>query len=169
VAKTAGGEDASMSYEDAWGTILCKCTPFRCRLCPDSTGELADLSCGDPWYRTIEPNDPGRSLVLVRTPAGRKALHDAMRAGYLQIAQVDPASLPRSQQSLLERRRHLWGRLLALRLLGAPTPRFRGFALFANWRSLSVADKMRSVLGTIRRARRRGWSKPCPPAFRDGV
>jgi coenzyme F420 hydrogenase subunit beta len=159
--KTAhDGEHPSMSYEEAWGAILSKHTQFRCRLCPDSTGELADLSCGDPWYRKIEPGDPGRSLVLVRTAAGRKILHEAMNAGYVQIEQVDPSTLPRSQQSLLQRRQHLWGRLLALRLLGVPVPRFQGFSLLANWRTLPITGKVRSVLGTIRRARQRGWTRP---------
>lgn len=161
VAKTAdGGEHPSMSYEEAWGAILCKHTQFRCRLCPDSTGELADLSCGDPWYREIEPEDPGRSLVLVRTAAGRRFLHEAMDAGYVQLEQVESSALPRSQPSLLERRQHLWGRLLVLQLLGAPVPRFQGFSLLANWGTLPIADKVRSVLGTIRRARQRGWAKP---------
>lgn len=162
VARTAddAGKHLSMSYEEAWGAILSKHTQFRCRLCPDSTGELADLSCGDPWYRTIEADDPGRSLVLVRTAVGRKILHEAMNAGYVRLEQVDPSTLPRSQQSLLERRRHLWGRLMALRLLGVPIPRFQGFSLLANWRALSIADKVRSVLGTIRRARQRGWTRP---------
>jgi len=160
-----GSETRSMSYEQAWGDVLCKHTQFRCRLCPDSTGELADLSCGDPWYRTTDADDPGRSLVLVRTAAGRKILHEAIDAGYVRLERVDASTLPRSQQSLLQRRQHLWGRLLALRLLGARVPGFRGFSLLANWGSLPVMGKLRSVLGTIRRTRQRGWNKPRAAGF----
>jgi coenzyme F420 hydrogenase subunit beta len=162
VAKTNGdgNEHPSMSYGEAWGEILSKHTQFRCRLCPDSTGESADLSCGDPWYREIEPDDPGRSLVLVRTAVGRKILHEAMNTGYVRLERVDAGVLPESQQSLLHRRQELWGRLTALRLLGVPVPRYGGFSLLANWRALPVTDKIRSVLGTIRRARQRGWSRP---------
>jgi coenzyme F420 hydrogenase subunit beta len=159
------GEHPSMTYEEAWGAILSKHTQFRCRLCPDSTGELADLSCGDPWYRKTDPEDPGRSLVLVRTETGRKILHEAMNAGCVQLEQADASTLPRSQQSLLQRRQQLWGRLLALRMLGASVPCFRGFALLANWGALPIMGKIRSVFGTIRRARQRGWSKPRTPTF----
>jgi coenzyme F420 hydrogenase subunit beta len=153
-------DERSMTYEDSWGTILSKHTQFRCRLCPDSTGELADLSCGDPWYRQIDPEDPGRSLVLVRTELGRSILHGAMEAGYVQLEPAQPDTLPRSQRSLLYRRRQLWGRLAALRAFGVPVPRYRGFSLLGNWRSLPLADKLRSLLGTAHRICTRKWNRP---------
>jgi coenzyme F420 hydrogenase subunit beta len=149
--------DRSMTYEQSWGDILSKHTQFRCRLCPDSTGELADISCGDPWYRTVEPDDPGRSLVLVRTEAGRDVVRQAMEAGYVTLERVKPDVLPRSQVALLNRRSGLWGRLTTLRALGAAVPSYKGFSLFANWRSLSLKEKLRSVLGTARRAVQRKW------------
>jgi len=164
VAKTNRKDaDPSMTYEESWGEILSKHTQFRCRLCPDSTGELADISCGDPWYRQIEPGDPGRSLVLVRTDAGKEILREAMKAGYVQLEQADPSTLPRSQRSLLKRRQHLWGRLLALRLFRIPIPYYRHLSLGANWRSLRVAEKARSVLGTLRRIWQRKWKAPVRP------
>jgi coenzyme F420 hydrogenase subunit beta len=163
VARTRQNDEGpSMTYEESWGEILSRHTQFRCRLCPDSTGELADISCGDPWYRQIDPGDPGRSLVLVRTPTGRQILHEAMQAGYVHLEKAHADTLPRSQQSLLQRRQHLWGRLLALQLLRTPVPRYRGFSLFANWRSLPIRSKMRSVLGTLHRIHQRGWNKPLP-------
>ncbi len=152
--------ERSMSYEQSWGDILSKHTQFRCRLCPDSTGEPADISCGDPWYRPVEPDDPGRSLVLVRTEIGRAIVHEAMTAGYVQLEQVEPDTLPKSQRALLHRRRHLWGRLLALRMFRVPVPRYRGFSLLTNWRALSARDKMRSVFGTACRIHQRKWNKP---------
>ncbi len=146
-----GGSEFSMSYENSWGGILHKHTQFRCRLCPDSTGELADISCGDPWYRGIESGDPGRSLVLVRTETGRMILQEAMKAGFVRLERVADETLPRSQRSLLQKRRNLWGRLLALRMLGIPVPVYQGFHLFRNWFSLSTVEKLRSILGTMHR------------------
>ncbi|MDI6449684.1 Coenzyme F420 hydrogenase/dehydrogenase, beta subunit C-terminal domain [Anaerobaca lacustris] len=159
VARTHSHPDAdrSMTYERSWGNILSKHTQFRCRLCPDATGELADISCGDPWYRDVQPDDPGRSLVLVRTEAGRRALHEAMKAGYLTLEQVAPDVLPQSQAALLKRRLDLWGRLAALRWLGAAVPSYQGFSLFANWWTLSVMEKLRSLAGTARRTLERKW------------
>jgi coenzyme F420 hydrogenase subunit beta len=149
-----------MSYEEAWGDILCHHTQFRCRVCPDSTGEWADISCGDPWYREIEPGDPGRSLVLVRTPRGRAILRGAMESGFVLLEPADPETLPKSQISLLGRRRALWGRLAAFRVCRVPTPRYRGFSLFANWRRLSLRERLRSLFGTFYRIIQRHWNRP---------
>jgi coenzyme F420 hydrogenase subunit beta len=158
--KGANGRVTGMSYEQSWGKILSRYGQLRCRLCPDSTGELADISCGDPWYREIEPEEPGRSLVLVRTERGRKTLREAMDKDYIVLERVGWSILPRSQMSLLEKRRNIFGRLFSMKLLGVPTPKFRGFSLFANWRVLSLTDKIRSIGGTMRRIVWRGWFRP---------
>ena len=149
-----------MAYEESWGNILSNHGQLRCRLCPDSTGEFADISCGDPWYRQIEPNDPGRSLVLVRTERGRQFLKEAVQAGYVRLKKVESEALPRSQESVLYRRRHLYGRMLAMRLIMVPKPKYEGFSLFANWRNLSFLEKAESVVGTLRRALFRKWWQP---------
>lgn len=162
--KGTDGERREMSYEQSWGGILSRHVTLRCRLCPDSTGEFADISCGDPWYRKIEPNEPGQSLVLVRTEKGREILKEAMRAGYVKLRRGDSYTVSASQPSLLKKRRQLWGRFLAMRMMRIPTPHFEGFSLFANWWCLSVPDKIRSVLGTLRRIILRKWTKPVGPS-----
>jgi coenzyme F420 hydrogenase subunit beta len=149
-----------MPYEKAWGQILSKYVPLRCRLCPDGTGEFADISCGDPWYREIEPDELGRSLVLVRTKRGKEILQKAIQDDYIRIEQVEPNVLSCSQKALLRRRRHLWGRLLALRAMRIPVPHFEGFLLFSNWRNLSAGEKISSIAGTFKRIIQRNWTKP---------
>jgi len=158
--KGDGGQIRRMTYEQAWGDILSKHTQFRCRLCPDSTGELADISCGDPWHRKPESGEPGMSLVLVRTERGREILHKAMKEGYLRLERVEPDTLPCSQNALLVRRRHLWGRLLAMRLFLIPVPKYKGFHLFSNWWGLPAREKTRSIAGTLKRIFQRNWTKP---------
>lgn len=149
--KGTDGEQRKMAYEESWGNILSKHGQLRCRLCPDGTGEFADIACGDPWYRKIKSNEPGRSLVLVRTEKGRKILKEALMTGYVKLRRADSYTVLASQPSLLNKRRQLWGRLLAMRMMRIPTPHFRGFSLFTNWWRLSASDKIRSVLGTLRR------------------
>jgi coenzyme F420 hydrogenase subunit beta len=148
-----------MPYEDSWG-FLEKYRPYRCHLCPDGTGEFADLSCGDPWYREIAENEPGYSLVVVRTERGRKILHGAMAAGYVHLARAENIILEQSQKNLLAKRSAIWGRLVTMKAFGIPTPRLRGFALFKNWRGLPAKDKLRSILGTGKRIIFRGYSRP---------
>jgi coenzyme F420 hydrogenase subunit beta len=148
-----------LTYMDAWGFVQ-KYRPYRCFLCPDGTSEFADISCGDPWYRQIEEGEQGYSLVLVRTEKGRQILHGALKAGYITIESVDPAILKASQKNLLKKRGAIWGRLLAMKMFGIPTPRFVGFSLFDNWLKLSLSEKTRSIAGTVRRIIKRKYYKP---------
>lgn len=154
------GKVHELSYARAWGDILSKHGQLRCRLCPDGTGEYADIACGDPWYRKIEPGEKGLSLVLARTPKGQDVINRAVQAGYIQLRELTPDKLPMSQKSLLWRRQSLWGRFTAMRLMGVPTPRYNGFFLFSNWVGLSMKEKLRSVAGTLRRIMVRHWRKP---------
>ena len=150
---TAGLKDRGefrLTYKEAWG-FLQKYRPLRCHLCPDGTGEFADVSCGDPWYREISKDEPGLSLIIARTPEGQRAIEAAARDGYLKIWKIDPGLLKASQENLLKKRSAIWGRLAAMRLLGAPLPKLSGFSLLRNWLGLSMSEKAKSLGGTARR------------------
>ena len=148
-----------LSYEESWG-FLQAFRPFRCYLCHDGTSELADISCGDPWYRKPGKNEPGRSLVLVRTEKGREILAGAMKAGHLQLEQVEPRVLELSQLNLLMKRRAIWGRLATMRAFGLPVPNYEGFPLFHNWLELPLREKARSIMGTAKRILQRKYYRP---------
>jgi coenzyme F420 hydrogenase subunit beta len=148
-----------LSYMESWG-FLQKYRPFRCYLCPDGTGEFADISCGDPWYREIGEKEVGYSLVLVRTARGRSILQGAIEAQYVTLEKVGDRVLGLSQKNLLKKRSAIWGRLLALRLLRIPAPELKGFFLFENWIQLCWKEKIKSILGTVRRAFQRNYFNP---------
>jgi coenzyme F420 hydrogenase subunit beta len=147
------------SYQDSWGFVQ-QYRPFRCYLCPDLTAEFADISVGDPWYRDVGENEPGRSLILVRNETGREIVRQAVEMGYVTAEPADPEIIYRSQKNLLGKRQEIWGRLLAMKVLGIPRPRLEGFHLFDNWLDLPTKGKIRSVLGTARRIIRRNYFKP---------
>jgi len=147
------------TYQEAWG-FLQKYRPYRCHLCPDSTSEFADISCGDPWYRKIQEGELGTSLVLVRTEKGRQIVKGAIQAGYVQLEPVNPEVLELSQKELLLKRGAIWGRLMTMKALGIPAPYFQGFSLFRNWLKLPAWNKARSILGTIKRILVRKYYKP---------
>lgn len=151
-----------MSYEKSWGEILSNYVALRCRLCPDGTGEFADISCGDPWYKEIDPEDPGQSLVLARTARGKQFLEKAVDYGYVKLKRVDADIVSLSQKALLMKRGSIWGRQLAFKILSVPAPHFTGFSLFANWRQLSMHGKTRSIVGALRRAICQNRTRPIP-------
>lgn len=161
--KGDGNRVYTMSYEQSWGDILSKTGQFRCRLCPDATGEFADIACGDPWYRKIETGEQGWSLVLARTQRGRDVVAAAKKYGFIELKHTGFDILPLSQKALLKRRRHLWGRLLMMRMMQVPAPRYKGFSLFKNWLHLPFTEKLRSFAGTFKRIVFRGLTRPMKP------
>lgn len=144
------------TYAESWG-FLQRYRQWRCYICPDHTGEFADIAVGDPWYREVQPGDAGKSLIVARTKRGRDVVHAAAAAGYITLETRDASLLPRSQPNLLKTRGGLWARLLVLRVMGAAVPRYGGFNLFRYWRSeLSAKAKLQSFTGTVKRVFRKG-------------
>jgi coenzyme F420 hydrogenase subunit beta len=149
-----------LTYAESWG-YLQRYRQWRCYICPDHTGEFADIAVGDPWYRDIEPGESGSSLIVARTENGRSIVNAAIKSDYIKMLKSDPTLLPRSQPNLLHTRGGLWMRLIVLRLLGAAVPKYPGFSLFRYWRSeLSFIDKIRSFTGTAKRVFRKKLRKP---------
>ena len=159
VLSNNGGGEKSFSYTESWGR-LSQYRPFRCQLCPDGLGRVADISCGDAWERFNNGQEMGLSIVVVRTKRGQEILRRARAAKYVELTRVGAPAVLAAQPNLLEKRKELFGRLLAMRLLLVPTPKFPGFSLFRSWIKLPFSRKFRTVVGTIRRLALRGlWRR----------
>jgi coenzyme F420 hydrogenase subunit beta len=158
---SAAPETASMTYAEGWGQILQKHTQWRCRMCADHLGEHADLSVGDPWYRPPGEDEPGESLIVVRSERGRRALRAAVTAGYLALERRSVATLAASQPNLERTKGAVFGRCLTARVIGAAYPLYRGGALHRVWwRALSPVAKAQSLIGTIKRIFRKRILQP---------
>lgn len=153
-------ETRRLTYEQTWGEVLSKHHQLRCLLCPDSTGEFADISCGDSWHHKTGPQEDGISLVLVRTERGEAFWKNAVESRAVTVEPAQPWMLPESQRGLHSRRKQLVGRLTALRALGCAVPNYRGFDLDKDWKTLPIARRLRVILGTMRRALLRKWYLP---------
>ncbi|WP_290703274.1 Coenzyme F420 hydrogenase/dehydrogenase, beta subunit C-terminal domain [Amphritea sp.] len=145
------GESKTLTYHDSWG-YLQKYRQWRCYICPDHTGEYSDISVGDPWYKGVDSDNEGMSLVVIRTKAGADFFDEAVRKGRITISKQDNQLLPLSQPNLGKAKGQVWGRLVAMRLLGMEIPIYSGFNLFSIWSSeLSFRDKLGSIFGTVKR------------------
>jgi len=149
------------TYANSWG-FLQAYRPLAVHLTPDGSGEDADLSLGDPWYRPVPAGAEGLSLIVVRTELGRSFLRDARDAGYVTAWPLSVEDALASQVNLTRKRGAVAGRVFAMRLLGLPAPRLRGFSLWRNWWALDFADKVKSTLGTVVRIVQRGQFRPLP-------
>jgi coenzyme F420 hydrogenase subunit beta len=145
-------QEFKLGYEETWGNILSNHSQFRCYLCPDGTGEFADVSCGDAWHRKDQSTDGGVSLILVRTEKGREFLREALKSGHVVARQTEPGVLSCSQPSLLRRRRVLAGRMKVLRLLGVAVPNLIGFSLDKCWARLGTRQQISTIMRGFRRA-----------------
>lgn len=152
---------ALRSYADSWG-FLQAYRPLSVHLTPDGSGEDADISLGDPWYRAVPEGAEGLSLVVVRTERGRELLHGAREAGYVAVWPLSPENALASQVNLTRKRGAVGGRVFARRCLGLPVTRLRGFSLWRNWLALDLAEKVKSTLGTMVRVFQRGHFRPRP-------
>jgi coenzyme F420 hydrogenase subunit beta len=154
--KDGSEQERTLTYAESWG-FLQKHRQWRCYICPDHTGEFADIAVGDPWHEAPKEGEAGRSLIIARTKRGQAILKAAAEAGYVVLTRNDPKLLPKSQPNLLETRGRLWGQALMLLVGRAPRPRFGGFPTFRFWLgSLSLRSKAQSTVGTLRRIGRRG-------------
>ena len=148
----AQGHTARLTYDESWGKVLQRHRQWRCYVCADHSGEFADIAVGDPWYRETSEGEPGRSLILARTPRGREFLEAALAAGVIHAELVSADKLPAAQINLLHTRGAVWGRSLVCRLLGVPAPVYRGLPTFRVWlRSLSLKQRAQSLYGTVKR------------------
>lgn len=166
VSSRNGAAHKKLTYEESWGILVKHHRSFRCNLCPDGLGELADISCGDAWHLyDKQREDTGRSLVLARTERGMDILHRAMESGYLQLEKSKTSEVIKAQP-LTGRRTEIFGRLLAMKTLLVPVPEFVGFPLLKVWLKNPIKVKIKTYLGTLRRLLTRGlWhQKPLNPA-----
>lgn len=154
-ATSKDNKETSLTYEESWG-FLQQHRQWRCYICPDHSGEFADVAVGDPWYRDVLKGESGKSLIVARTKKGLDYILQAAEAKYIHLETRDDTLLPRSQPNLIGARGALWGRLNILRLMGAPTPDYSGFSFFKFWlSSLSGKEKFSSIFGTAKRVFRK--------------
>ena len=156
VARTRTGREGRMTYAAAWGGILSDHLQFRCKICPDGSGGLADIVSGDAWhcdergYPLFEERD-GRSLLLSRSILGERIVRSAIDSGHLIAEALVPSEIKRMQPSQARRKRLVQSRLLAVMLLERERPRFVGFNIFRAGMTAGPLSNIRSFLGMVRR------------------
>ncbi len=155
-ATTRDGRVAKMTYADSWGTHLSKEVQFRCKICPDAVGGVADIACADAWYGgesgypSFDEQD-GRSLIVVRSEAGAQAFQRALDDRALSVEALDVGEIDLMQPSQARRKRLVRARLGALTATLQPKPDMRGTEVSAAARRAPPVEAARNLVGTVRR------------------
>ncbi|WP_312162804.1 Coenzyme F420 hydrogenase/dehydrogenase, beta subunit C-terminal domain [Phenylobacterium sp.] len=155
-ATTHDGRVATMSYADSWGAHLSKEVQFRCKICPDAVGGVADIACADAWYGgesgypSFDEQD-GRSLIVVRSEAGARAFQSAVDGCALSVETLDVGEIDLMQPSQARRKRLVHARLGALTATLQPKPDMRGTEVSEAARRAPPTEAARNLVGTVRR------------------
>lgn len=156
VATTHDGQAAEMSYAESWGAHLSKEVQFRCKICPDAVGGVADIAFADAWYGgetgypQFEEQD-GRSLIITRSDAGERLLGSALDLGVLAVEPLDVQEIDLMQPSQARRKRLVRARVAALDVTLQPKPDMRGALVDEAASTAKLAEVARNFAGTVRR------------------
>jgi coenzyme F420 hydrogenase subunit beta len=128
------GRTFDLSYDFVWYTEGLPWTydiQFRCKICPDAIGELADLACPDAWImedgKPVHREADGRNLFIARTEAGERLVAEAAAAGAIAIEPFAPAELEAMHGDHRPRKTEWPARVRALAAEGEPAPSYENF------------------------------------------
>jgi coenzyme F420 hydrogenase subunit beta len=155
------GRVFEQSYDETWGDELNQEIQFRCKICPDATGEQADIACGDAWI-TADGYAHGEyeswNAIIARTARGADLLARLERERVLHLEPCPIDALDRMQPHQGERKRAVLARLAGVALAGQLLPSYRKLRLAAAaWRG--CRRFARELMGAWRRARRASASE----------
>ena len=156
-AITQEGQVFEMDYNSSWGNILNRHLQFRCKICPDGTGEFADVVCADAWYGKDGYPDfterEGRSLVLSRTPQGESLIQAAVKSEAIRAQALPVDDIALMQPYQVNRKKMVLGRLIATWLARGQAPRYKRLGLLRASLTANPIDWLRSACGTFLRAK----------------
>lgn len=153
--KYVDGTINRMTYKDSWGKILGRDLKFRCKICPDGIGMLADISSGDAWntkdgYPDFNEEE-GKNFCFIRTKQGQSIFDEAKKSGYIQTEKLTLSSIKEIQPHQYERRRVSVLRIVVVQLMTLGILNFKNTEYFKAFFELSVKTIIREILGTVKR------------------
>ena len=144
-----------LSYNESWGKILGRNLGYRCKICPDGIGSLADLAVGDSWNtRNGYPDfseQEGKCFVFVRTKQGQKIFNQAVLSNYITSKEI-PVEIIRDMQPYQYERRALAGwRILPIQLATFFFLNFKGLGLAKIALKANTIKGIKNLIGSTKR------------------
>jgi len=165
--ETKDGRSLDMTYDDVWYRTDVPWTydiQFRCKICPDAIGELADVACPDGWVmengRPIHREADGMNVLVARTERGEKLVAEAVAAGALQVAPFTLEELDAMHGDHRPRKTEWPSRVKALEEEGEPTPRYDRLRARAMTALLGPEGASEALEGARRRVREGAHREP---------
>jgi len=156
VMKSHDGREFKFDYNEMWEDENRWQLQFRCKICPDSIGECADVTVADVWPGG-KPDTEGLGFngFIARTARGSRLLEAAVRAKAITITEdLEFAGLELAQGSHSRRKRGLKSRLRAFGDAGLISPTFEGLRVDEADALLDEAERQRNYMGMRARLER---------------
>lgn len=133
-----GGQPGSLQFIDNQGKIAS--TPYptyvglngyskmhRCFVCPDATGELADIACGDAWITRFTNDKKPWSMVICRNKEAETLIKEMGTDNVIKLAPVSADEMKLSQKfNLSSKKIRQKARMSLYTTLGRGIPYFDG-------------------------------------------
>jgi coenzyme F420 hydrogenase subunit beta len=168
--ETKDGRAFAVTYNDLWQDEDKWMLQFRCKICADAIGELADIAVSDVWPGG-EPTgeDEGFNGFIVRTPKGLALLNAAERAGAVNLVEeLGFRDLDTVQPHQVHKKQALAARLAAMRDAKAIAPSFTQLRLDAAAATIDAATQRSNYSGMRERLKRDDNREPLATPGSDG-
>lgn len=152
------GSDYQLSYNESWGKILGKELGFRCKICPDGIGMLADVAVGDSWntkngYPDFTETE-GKCFCMVRTTQGEGIMQEAHAGGYIVVNNLDLSKIKEQQPYQYKRRKLEGWRLLPVQMMTGRMIHFKGLAIWKQAMTANYREGLGNLIGTYKRLKK---------------
>ena len=163
------GRVFELTYNDLWEDESKWMLQFRCKICPDAIGELADIAVSDVWPGGGPTGeDAGYNGFIARTPRGLALVEAAERDGALVLLdEWGFRDLDIVQPHQVTKKQAITARLDAMRDAGALVPSFRQLRLDAAAATTSEQDRRANYDGMRDRLARGVNREPVAEQDRD--
>lgn len=158
IIRFKNGKTISKTYLDFWGTDSSQWNmPWRCRICPDGSGESADIVSGDTWPNcepTLEmmENDLGTNVIIGRTSRGTEIINAAIKTNYLNLeSEATPNDLDYWQPHLVKKKVTAEARYAGMRAAGQTGLTTLDLRTDTLKKRMNDADYQQELEGTTRR------------------
>lgn len=151
--ETKAGQTFEKTYSELWEVEAQWRIQFRCKVCADAIGEVADIAACDVWPGGgPEGEDEGFNGILTRTRAGAALLREAVAAGYLETGrEIGFRDMDDFQPHQVRKKKAVWARLAGLKAAGNPVLEADELRIADLARGMSLSDNLWQARGTRKR------------------
>ncbi len=161
--ETQDGRAFELTYQQMWEDEATWRIQPRCKICPDATGESADIAASDVWPGGgPSGEDAGFNGIIVRSARGLELHEAAIAAGaiVLEPRSVGFRDFDRFQPHQVHRKRAVWARMAGMRAAGLAVPETENLRLAECARLNTFAKNLDEARGARRRAREGRLGEP---------